>query len=98
MLEHTAWPIGAQVKLGAEWVKLIIQTATWAHDETLGGVFGLEPGEGVGGRALAGMPRAAFVLLVVMRMCNHKQQQQQGALSLPLMVYAKASVKGWAWG
>ncbi|CAM9937269.1 unnamed protein product, partial [Laminaria digitata] len=85
MLEYTAWPVGAQVKLGAALVKFLIETATWAHDEGRGGVSALETGDGGGGRDSVGVPRAAFVHQVVM--CKHKQQQ--GSLSLAPEIFAK---------
>ena len=90
MLEYTSWPIGAQVKLGAALIKLLMETATWAHDNNQGGVSAVGTGEGGRGRGSASVPRAAFIHQVVM--CKHKQQQ--GSLSLAPEVYAKVSGGG----
>ena len=88
MLEHTQWPVGAQVKLGAALVKFLIETATWVHNEDSGGVSAARKGEG--GRAEGELPRAAFVHEVVKR----KHKQQQGTLSLAPEIYAKVGGEG----
>lgn len=94
MLQHAARPIGATVKPGPAVVKVPIETVTWAHDESLGGISVLETGQGVlvGGGASAGMPRAALVHLIAV--CKPKQHQE-GTRSLSPAVNAKASVEGW---
>lgn len=90
MLEDTQWPIGAQVKLGAALIKLLIETACWTRDEERGVVTAWDKGAdgvGVGRRGGAegvAIPQAAFLHNVV-----KSKNSRQGSLSLAPEVFAK---------
>lgn len=89
MLEDTQWPIGAQVKLGAALIKLLIETACWTHDEQRGVVTAWDKGaDRVGGRGRAEgvpIPQAAFLHNVV----NKSKKSKQGNLYLAPEVFSK---------
>ncbi|CAM9263757.1 unnamed protein product [Scytosiphon promiscuus] len=82
MLEHTQWPIGAQVKLGAALIKLLIETACWTHDEERG----VAPWDKRRDRRSkeAVMPQAAFIHDVVLG-----KTSRQGSLSLAPEIFNK---------
>lgn len=88
MLEDTHWPIGAQVKLGAALIKLLIETACWTHDEERGVVRAWDKGANrVGGRGGAEgvpIPQAAFIHTVV-----KSKKSKQGNLYLAPEVFSK---------
>ena len=88
MLEDTQWPIGAQVKLGAALIKLLIETACWTHDEERGAVTAWDKGvdrvAGKGGAEDVPMPKAAFLHNVV-----KSKKSKQGNLYLAPEVFSK---------
>lgn len=82
MLEDSQWPIGARVKLGAALIKLLMETACWAHD----------PDEGVvawdkRGLQEASRPRAAFIHNVV-----NNRTSRQGSLTLAPEIFSKVLI------
>ena len=90
MLEDAQWPIGAQVKLGAALIKLLIETACWTRDEEHGMVTAWDKGADRGGRRGGaedvGIPQAAFLHNVV-----KSKNSRQGSLSLAPEVFAKVT-------
>lgn len=83
MLEHTHWPIGAQVKLGAALIKLLIETACWTHDEERGGVAPWDKRRDRGSKSTS-IPQAAFIHDVV-----SSRTSRQGSLTLAPEVFNK---------
>eukprot|EP00903_Cladosiphon_okamuranus_P015271 g14112.t1 len=88
MLEDTQWPIGAQVKLGAALIKLLIETACWTHDEEHGVLTAWDKGAdrvaGKGGAKGVPIPQAAFLHNVV-----KSKKNKQGNLYLAPEVFSK---------
>lgn len=91
MLEDTHWPIGAQVKLGAALIKLLMETACWAHDKESGVVTawdkgGAERGGGEQGTGGFPMPQAAFVHEIV-----KSKKSRQGSLTMAPEIFSKVT-------
>lgn len=84
MLEDTHWPIGAQVKLGAVLIKLLIETACWTHDEERG-VAPWDTRRDRGSKQV-GMPQAAFIHDVV-----QSKTSRQGSLTLAPEIFNKVT-------
>ncbi|CAM9586380.1 unnamed protein product, partial [Hapterophycus canaliculatus] len=83
MLEDAHWPIGAQVKLGAALIKILIETACWTHDEENGGVIPWDEKRDRGSKEVA-LPQAAFIHDVV-----QGRTSRQGSLKLAPEIFNK---------
>ncbi|CBJ30655.1 mitochondrial DNA-directed RNA polymerase [Ectocarpus siliculosus] len=89
MLEDTHWPIGAQVKLGAALIKLLIETACWTYDKESGVVTAWDKGgaeRGGGERDTEGfpMPKAAFVHDII-----KGKNSRKGSLTMAPEIFSK---------
>lgn len=83
-LDYAAWPMGAQVKLGAALIRFLLETACWTEDGEDGVAAWKREGAEEAGVGLGkdGTPQPAFVHEVVKR-----GKKQQGSLSLAPEVY-----------
>lgn len=86
-LDYAAWPMGAQVKLGAALIRFLLETACWTENQEHGVAAWKQEGAGEGeeegvGLGQDGTPQPAFVHEVVKR-----GKKQQGNLSLAPEVY-----------